>query len=364
MSEFRLVMWPGEPVSVPESVVVPVEARRYEKSQLTFALPYEEPGEYFLHLELRVDDQHWLTSWDIVCPPPELYLREVGRLDTQNAEEIAGFLSTYGDLVGGWRMTDGANNLDALLDDAVAVIARQSTETAVRTLANVEEILRDPSALRHEIVRPGDWSHLPEQWCMEPELSSILQRFVSKRVIYSRADSAKPTIYARYLPLEEAALYIGLIRDMTRVWYYLGSGAGDFDRLLEEWETELMRPDSPSQAWGFLHDHLNAALKPFHVKCHWVSIGERTTSQDPPFSAGLYNVLALQLANHMAEEAEYRVCQKCGSLFVRQRGRSRFDQYRVRDPKVKYCSSYCARAQAQKAYRQRKAAVRKEAAKS
>jgi hypothetical protein len=63
--------------------------------------------------------------------------------------------------------------------------------------------------------------------------------------------------------------------------------------------------------------------------------------------------MALELYNHACEDAVYKICQNetCRRLFVRQEGRSLHGQHRRTG--VKYCTSECARAQAQRSYRQR-----------
>jgi hypothetical protein len=67
----------------------------------------------------------------------------------------------------------------------------------------------------------------------------------------------------------------------------------------------------------------------------------------------LYAICCLELFNHIVEGAEVKMCasDRCGRPFARQRGRAERGQYRLRG--VKFCSTYCARAQAQRAYRRR-----------
>jgi hypothetical protein len=70
----------------------------------------------------------------------------------------------------------------------------------------------------------------------------------------------------------------------------------------------------------------------------------------------LYAVLALELFNHILDNAEYRTCanERCRRTFVHQRGRAEKGQRRSSG--VMYCTPECARATAQREYRRRKRA--------
>jgi hypothetical protein len=72
-----------------------------------------------------------------------------------------------------------------------------------------------------------------------------------------------------------------------------------------------------------------------------------------PFEPSAYTAATVQLFNDIVIQAPYRTGGNtaCGRLFVRQRGRSMYAQYRLRG--VKYCSYLCARASAQRNYRRR-----------
>ena len=98
---------------------------------------------------------------------------------------------------------------------------------------------------------------------------------------------------------------------------------------------------------------LLSAFYPQFVRVDVAATGEMRRS-DPYFSdVPLLSLMALELYNHACEDAIYKICQNetCGRLFVRQEGRALHGQHRRTG--VKYCTSECARAQAQRSYRRR-----------
>jgi len=70
----------------------------------------------------------------------------------------------------------------------------------------------------------------------------------------------------------------------------------------------------------------------------------------------LETAIAVQMFNHLYEDADYRRCSFCGRTFVRQLGRAQKGQYKMRG--VEYCSLSCARAAASRDYRMRMRAKR------
>jgi hypothetical protein len=69
------------------------------------------------------------------------------------------------------------------------------------------------------------------------------------------------------------------------------------------------------------------------------------------------DVLAIELAKFLAENAAVKHCERCGALFVRQTGRARHNQHRTTGG-VRYCTLACSQAAQSKAYRDRRAGRR------
>lgn len=158
--------------------------------------------------------------------------------------------------------------------------------------------------------------------------------------------------------LETVRFHLRVMQAMTRHWIAYQTG----DDVREAWERSGLLPDliwdlDPPEEydpWLLFVECLNAALRPFQVAVKLELPGDRDPAPYGVQIVTAYNAMALQLANHMAENAEYRRCanETCGRLFVRQRGRAQFGQFK--EAGVRYCSASCARAQAQREYRRRK----------
>lgn len=112
--------------------------------------------------------------------------------------------------------------------------------------------------------------------------------------------------------------------------------------------TEPKDDQSVGGAESLLEIYLTDGLAAFHPR-----VWTRDTREEVVFDIPLWQTMCLELFNHLAASAPYRVCasETCGRLFVQQSGRSRHGQHRAEG--VKYCSSSCARAQANRMYRRR-----------
>jgi hypothetical protein len=290
-------------------------------------------------------------------PPDELYLREIRDLDVGNPDAVAAFTQKYGRL------------------------------------------------------GLPKWKEMPEVYTTELYEWDALADIDSRRWDYCQSlEGYGGDIDWDYAPLSEAALYVQLIRDMTRVWEYT-TGMLSFSQVVEQWESRLWyrvgkdyslvlrklgkelvpyqeellgeehpirgelpeeivveHPEEPADLYRFLDEFLGAALQAFHVRPLIYETEIRGGSRSPgkmisrssPW-VSLYGALCLQLANHIAE---YRTCQKCGRLFYRQQGRARFGQHHTKGERLpQYCSWSCSHAAAQAQYKKRKIAAREQAEK-
>lgn len=140
----------------------------------------------------------------------------------------------------------------------------------------------------------------------------------------------------------------------TYEWQSIPDGhaiiASEEYRLLEEKGFNL---SAGYEADRFLLSILNPALTPFHPRLDSTGLAEQAPGaifQLVP----LYATCCLELYNHISDNTPYRNCanETCRRLFIRQIGRAEHGQHRSEG--VKYCSKHCARARAQRQYRQRK----------
>jgi hypothetical protein len=145
----------------------------------------------------------------------------------------------------------------------------------------------------------------------------------------------------------------GCLHDLVAAWRFVHEGKAPEQLSSWVWGGPQGGYSDPSTREGAAHllaRGLDVGLAAFHPH---VSVRD-----DPiPYhgSVGFYQICCLELFNHIAEAAVYRTCanEPCGRLFVRQTGRAQHGQHRTHG--VKYCSTECARAQAQRQYRRRKA---------
>jgi hypothetical protein len=244
-------------------------------------------------------------------PPDELYLRQLGDLDLSDWGAVAEFTRTYGRL-------------------------------------GKHRWLELPTYLR------GRWR--PVQPLRELDELRRARRLVNP---------SRPTVT---IHVREVIVHAQIVRDLVRL--YDGFQVGrPLSEVLADWESIVPRPEARSVgdpvSMQDLADTLtlvlNPALRDFHVRIEFEDQSGAGSSWGEPF-VSLYAAACLQLANHIAESAEYRRCKAegCGRLFVRQQGRAKHDQHRVRGV-LSFCSDTCANRQSQRDHRRRKAAAKRQA---
>lgn len=163
---------------------------------------------------------------------------------------------------------------------------------------------------------------------------------------------------------ERIRLYVESGQRAIETWLACQHPGGLEDLVAPDVTEERLRelrqanPHLPLEAFGCLHrlradeiherlsnleGILNAALSRF-------SIGIGDLAERYPT---IYSATFLQVYNHMVENAHASRCARegCDNLFVHQRGRAAYGQYRTQG--VKYCSRECSRAQAQRELRRR-----------
>jgi hypothetical protein len=157
------------------------------------------------------------------------------------------------------------------------------------------------------------------------------------------------------------------LRDLTTAWQIVSGqppenprwqslprgegifGASDLALYADHGQT----PTAADEAVELLCRLLTPALAPFQphiLPGAWDKIEDHAL---PIANAPLYSICCLELYNHIVEHATYRRCANpsCCRVFSRHKGRAAAGQYRREG--IIYCSSYCARAQAQRRYREK-----------
>lgn len=159
--------------------------------------------------------------------------------------------------------------------------------------------------------------------------------------------------------LEDARWWLKAARAMVNTWVDYRLGDDPADAWARESFADMADYPSPrSDPWWRLQDALSAGLVTSHPRVEY-AVADHTTAGLP--WVGLYSAACIDIFNLLVENPEPRLCANanCGRVFIRQIGRSRYEQSRRQG--VKFCSARCAKAQAQRdLYHRRKAAKTKE----
>ena len=320
-------------------------------------LPVSLSESGYLEVEEVLDPQEHLVEL-----PDELYLRELYWLDLKDENAILGFAYNYGTLVMPEKLLfalpvvpDLSDTLRGMEPSALREAnARQYALSAAALRAKQGGLLQGLVKLRQsttEHVLDVNQDYVSSE--VQPRLEAGDNEWLVSHPLSGKLD------LERTCHIEEFRQAARLIRDMVRLRLYLQEGELELTALQSSWESEIpVRGQSrdypqPIEAAAVLAEAMNPALEPFHARVE-LQVGDGARAIVGAPKASTFECLALQLANHIAEKAAYRTCENssCERYFVRQRGRS--TKGRHRNVGIRYCSASCARAAAQRSYRESK----------
>lgn len=290
----RTTLWPPQPVLPPHIEVTPVRIVR--TSNGVWLAP---TGEASKMREIPVD----------------FYLREIRETDYTDEDSLLRFANEWGTASDPKNRDIRVDQLPYWTDDLLQVWACRFGWLTESSDGDADlNAAKDTAAVELGMLQPLD---------QEAPLAGIVNR-----------SFALARLHRELVNLGELSYRI---EEMARLSAFASQVLRD----------EPMREDAPISGYT---NTLNDALTVFAPR---VNFGVNVERDYLPTA---YSVAALQIANDLAENATIRVCQNeaCpyGGEFTRQRGRARNGEYRTRG-EVKYCSSTCAKSQAQRELRRR-----------
>ena len=322
--QYRVTSWPTNRLPVPAVPCFPVAL-----AYATIAVDWETEGQ---------SGDTWHEEL-----PDELYLRELRDLDLYDEVELAHFLGRYG-----WFCKPDWRSLPARFTHSGGLVQN----------------------LRPEVLRglSQRFSHEGEQLGpLHPYLAAIDGLIVLVNAeIRTRGASViweSTNAYRGLIHVGELRVHAEFLRNAVLVWDALSSGHGLKD-LPDRWEGPFGLPQLLAQGWPldeaaplFLQETLNAALADFHVR---LLISAPDAELGEP-EVTTYEAMALQLFNDVAAKTPYQRCanEKCGRLFLRQRGRAKYGQHRRLG--TIYCSEKCLNAKKQRNFNERERAKKRAA---
>jgi hypothetical protein len=291
-----------------------------------------------------------VLPWEDVPSNGETYLRLL-EVDLGDPDAILGFVDRYGTLGGVWAFAElrGLPYFRGRL--------RPGNEWDIAVNAVVDSL-----GPRHDgdpllgAVRSGARTRSGARDLRFVETFRELRR------------SGKPLLDNRWFRLQyletlnEFRFAAGVIRDLACAWRVLRGevepGEVDWFSSRGGYPIETIPDVSRLLTWVFprvvqrFAPHFEITLPPGVARTRGTRRESKVEPAKRPGDALLYQLCALELYNHIVEQAEYHVCKKCGHVFVHQEGGP--TTRKSRSTGVLYCTLKCAKAQAQRDYYRRR----------
>jgi hypothetical protein len=303
-TEFPISAWPGIRLPIP-----PLRPNRYRLLESA--------------LFLVGSDQPASESDEEVCSVGEVYL-ELLRVDLNDPEAIANFANRFGTV---------AVYEPPLRWPALDYVVQHET---------IETLVTARLAAGAATIEWGGYTNMIDE---DPEIAAL-------DVVPEEMDT-----------LAEFRLAVQSVQDGLTAWRLLKHElrSSEVRWALPGEDTRTKAKQHELRIHDFLPVMLYQGLAPARpaIEIKDEELKEFRASHHPygfmGITESLYFRCCLELYNHMVEQAEYRECANpsCQRLFVRQRGGAAYGQYRRKG--VRYCSPRCARQQAVRKHRQRKA---------
>jgi hypothetical protein len=152
--------------------------------------------------------------------------------------------------------------------------------------------------------------------------------------------------------LEDARWWLKSVRALVAMWREVSLDGNP----ASPWAAEGFSPVDQTTAWVRFQTALAEGLRPYHARVEYAArVGAGELALGVP-QVSLYEAACAAVFNLVLKQPTARRCENetCGRVFVHQLGGAKFRQHRSTG--LRFCTPECARAEASRRYRRRKAA--------